>query len=481
MSHPSRGVNWHIISIVFLAWALFFVGLHHTPVPTIDGAVRAVMARNLLQTGQLFPAIYEGAPLLDHPPLYVWVTALSYKIFGVNDFAFNLVPRLFALLTVLVTALIGLKSGLGRGTALLAAFILCSTRDFVLSSVRGYIEPVLEFFIYSAFLFIILQRKRRSLLFSTLAGLCTFLALFSKGPVVLWPLLFFAFLLALPNAENSLTLRARIQSLCVYVSSLLICVGAWAFWVEKSDQWRFWQQYLFDQVLGSALTGRAGAQTLEPFFFFDILLKYYWPWLPLLVWALVQSLKNRLALVFAVFGLGFLGGFSLVKWKFWYYIAPAYPAFALAIAAALHKRIWNWLEHPLVPKTLLYLSVVWIFIGSTFPLKLYRERVPEVMAFKETIRRSEILGPVWFVDHPGDHNQIGTSGEWYFERSVLKVNPVEIGNWSKQLPAQAWVITGLEKWKACNERWCQHSTLIQTAGQSALVLYSRSWSTPLSN
>src|SRR5579871_4945804 len=147
---PSHRSKWHRRAVLLVAFAFFLAGMARVPVPTVDGAVRASMARNIVVNHQLWPITYEGRVFTDHPPLFLWSTALAFKTLGVNDLAANLVPRLAAFLTVLVTCAIAVEAGLGEGVGLAAVIILCLTRDFVLSSVRGYIEPMLELFIYLA-------------------------------------------------------------------------------------------------------------------------------------------------------------------------------------------------------------------------------------------------------------------------------------------------------------------------------------------
>lgn len=481
MSHSSKKSNWHIIAIVCLGLSFFMVGLNRIPVPTVDGVVRASMARNIINTGQLWPITYQGATWTDHPPLYLWLTALSYKIFGINDFAANLVPRLFAFLTVLVTALTALRAGYGNGAALLAALILCLTRDFVLSSVRGYIEPVLEFFIYLALYYSVKQTKKKNIAPAFLAGISVWLAAYSKGPVALWPLLAIGAIFFMHNDRE----RSRFKVLASYACGFFLCTLIWAAWVEHNNHWHYWKNYLYGQVLNSALKGRDGAQAFEPFYFLDILSKYYWPWLAFLVIALFSSIRRLIRgtpfsmpiqptvapLVFFIFGLGFVGGFSLMKWKFWYYIAPAYPAFALFIAAALYDPLHKLFALPIVARTVFYATAVWMLIASIYPVHLHKERIPEVIAFKETIANSSVEGPVWFLhDDQVDHNMAGTSGEWYFDRAVEKV--VDDASWEKtKLNRPYWIITGQDFWKTCQAMWCKKSHLIQSSGKSALVYF----------
>lgn len=433
------------------------------------------MARNIVEHAQLWPITYQGEVFTDHPPLFLWLTALSYKIFGISDFAANFVPRLFAVLTVIVTGMIAMECGLGVGVALASAIILCLTRDFVLSSVRGYIEPVLEFFIYLGLLFAIRQKNVRTPWPAAIAGISVWLAAFSKGPVAFWPLLICLFLLVWN--------KRRLVNVAAYMAAFAVCTAIWAVWVTLRGDWHYWNSYVVGQVISSALDGRGGAQSLEPFYFLQLLAKYYWPWLPLLLFAIYRTVRTLLtadssiratsSILFMLTGLGFVGGFSLMRWKFWYYIAPAYPAFALLIATSLRETWTAWMARPLFAQRLALIAGAWIALMSVFPITLHHERVPEVLAFKDTIVNSDIPGPVWFVRNPRDHNMIGTSGGWYFNRVVEKVSEDDEATWARtKLKNPAWIITGADFWPTCKRDWCTKSAHIQSAGKSTLVYYN---------
>jgi 4-amino-4-deoxy-L-arabinose transferase-like glycosyltransferase len=478
MFHGFKAHRSHLIAAACLAFAVFLAGMNRVPVPTVDGAVRASMARNIVETGQLWPITYEGRVFTDHPPLFVWLTALSYKVFGITDFAANFVPRLFAFLTVVMTAFIALEAGLGAGTALLSAFVLCLTRDFVLSSVRGYIEPVLSFFIYAGLWLTLRQKRARAPWAAALAGASVWLAAYSKGPVALWPLLLFGAILF----WNGNAARRRGVLLGAYLAVFGAFTLAWAAWVETSGHWHYWRDYLFGQVVSSAVEGRGGRQDYEPLYFAAILLKYYWPWLPLLAWSAWRTARSALSLeftshlsyslIFGVMAAGFVIPFSVMRWKFWYYIAPAYPALSLFIAASLEGVLGHIAARPAAARAATGLAAAWIAAVSVFPIELHLDRVPEVRAFAPAILNSGVVGPVWFVRNPRDHNMVGTSGEWYFHRIVRYVGEKSEKDWERtELKAPAWIITGRDAAAACDSAWCRRSRFIQEAGQSALLYF----------
>ena len=50
-------------------------------------AVQAQIARNMLQSGDWVTARLDGVAYLEKPPLIYWMMAVSYRIFGVHDWA----------------------------------------------------------------------------------------------------------------------------------------------------------------------------------------------------------------------------------------------------------------------------------------------------------------------------------------------------------------------------------------------------------
>src|SRR5262249_35891344 len=127
------------------------------------------------------------------------------------------------------------------------------------------------------------------------------------------------------------------------------------------------------------------------------------------------------------------------------------------------------------PQMLTFGGLAYSVVALVFPLPLHKERVPEVMAFKETIVGSQIPGPVWLVHSSRDHNQVGTSGEWYFHRLVFKVE--DEPKWERELKLRAaqglssWIITDEPFFRECRLSWCTSSRLVQAAHGTALVLH----------
>jgi 4-amino-4-deoxy-L-arabinose transferase-like glycosyltransferase len=484
-SSKSRSNGSLFLSLIILAFAVFLTTLNRRPVPTIDGAVYASVAREIIESGQWFPLTYQGKLFAEHPPLYVWSIATSFKIFGVNDFAANLPTHLFGALIVILTGLIALRAGMNRGVALGAALTLCLTRDFVLSSVRGYIEPLLIFWIYLALYFVIVQFYKRSVFWSFLAAVSVLGAWLAKGPPALWPTVFFLALLLWKKASA----RTKIARATVYVLTIVLGAGA-VVWLALQDTSGSVTHYVHKQVLSSALTGRGGAQSYDPFFFANILWTYYRPWIflvPFLFLAMISELSGRNkrpeqipgldlpaealfprplpSSLFLIFALGFIGGFSVVKWKFWYYIAPAYPALALAFAAALYQKAAGLFERPFIFKLVNTLGGLWIGACACFPVMSWKERVPEVTAYKEIISSKKDVGRLYYFNPARDHNLVATSGFWSFGLPVVQLQSVnDIG---KQPKGSYWFILSADEYEKSKETPLLKGSLLMAQNSSS--------------
>ncbi len=70
-------------------------------------AVQAQIARNMLQSGDWVTARLDGVAYLEKAPLAYWVTAISYRVFGVHDWAARLPLALSAVALCWLTAAMG--------------------------------------------------------------------------------------------------------------------------------------------------------------------------------------------------------------------------------------------------------------------------------------------------------------------------------------------------------------------------------------
>jgi 4-amino-4-deoxy-L-arabinose transferase-like glycosyltransferase len=95
--------------IVLLIAAVIFLGCIVSPPALMDDmdATQAQIARTMLDSGDWVTARINGVIYLEKPPLKYWLIALSFRIFGVHDWASRIPTALAAVLLCWVTALFG--------------------------------------------------------------------------------------------------------------------------------------------------------------------------------------------------------------------------------------------------------------------------------------------------------------------------------------------------------------------------------------
>src|SRR6059036_1658966 len=95
--------------IVVLVAAAIFLGCAFSPPHLMDDvdAVQAQISRNMLQSGDWVTARLNGVAYLEKSPLGYWLTATSYMVFGIHDWAARLPLALSAVALCWVTLCFG--------------------------------------------------------------------------------------------------------------------------------------------------------------------------------------------------------------------------------------------------------------------------------------------------------------------------------------------------------------------------------------
>jgi len=119
--------NYQLIVVLFAA--LIYIPAIFSPPSLMDDvdAVQAQIARNMLESGDWVTAKLNGIAYLEKSPLVYWMMAISFKLFGVHDWAARIPIAFFSIALASLTARIanwasgpqlGLASGLIMATSL---------------------------------------------------------------------------------------------------------------------------------------------------------------------------------------------------------------------------------------------------------------------------------------------------------------------------------------------------------------------------
>ena len=127
------------ILLLALSAAIFLGGLGRLPLLGRDESLYGEAAREMLASGDWVTPRVNGGAFFEKPPLYYWMAAASYRVFGVSPFAARLPAALMGVLTVMLTAAIGGRAW-GRRAGLLAGLALVTCLQMAIIGRMGIMD-----------------------------------------------------------------------------------------------------------------------------------------------------------------------------------------------------------------------------------------------------------------------------------------------------------------------------------------------------
>ena len=153
--HP----RFQVLLITFLATVMIFSKLGGSGLANYDDCFYAQKAKEILQTGSWMTMHYNHEPAFENSPFFLWMIAISYKIFGISEFAAKFPSALMGVATILLVYALARRL-YNNWTAFFAAFILSTTFIFTRYARHAMIDVTLTFFVCSAFLALTLALRQ---------------------------------------------------------------------------------------------------------------------------------------------------------------------------------------------------------------------------------------------------------------------------------------------------------------------------------
>ncbi|MFC3197267.1 ArnT family glycosyltransferase [Parapedobacter deserti] len=155
-----------------------------TGVMMIDGALYALIAKNMVLSGNYLFLTLHGFDWLDKPHFQFWCTALSYHVFGINDFAYKFPAFIFWLIGAWYTYLLADKL-YGRKAAQVGVLVYLSSLHLILCNSAVNAEPYLTGMIIASVYHLYRVYQRGSFGQLVLGALWASMAVMTKGIFVL--------------------------------------------------------------------------------------------------------------------------------------------------------------------------------------------------------------------------------------------------------------------------------------------------------
>ena len=369
----------------FLALALIFADLGYTSLPSFDDAYHAQTAKEMLQRGDPITITYGGSPSFQSSPLPLWITSLSYAVFGVNEFAARFPSALFGFACVALVYFFSRRYW-GEDAGVGAAFILLTSQLFLRYSRHAMTEVPLAFLCTVAIIYLALAFDRPYKY--SIFGLATGLAVLTKSALGLLPLI-----IAVPFMFLGGRRRAFLKA--PFWIGVLVIVAVAAIWYVPAYliNGQFFIDSHFGAYLGMhAFDGHHADLGLWGYIFYLIWLPIqYLPWtlplLPALVWG-IRDRWNDDGLPFLFWLAIFIPVVLLtfVSTKYTRYLMPIFPAAAMLIAATVYPRLPQ--KTARLTRTIFgWLSIAGTIVIIILPIQLGEDRNADVKAIAPVVKQ----------------------------------------------------------------------------------------------
>ena len=392
----------------------------------IDAAQYAAMSREMFDTQNYLEIYDRGVDYLDKPPLLFWLSALSFKLFGISNFSYKLPSVLFSLLALFSTYHLG-KALRNEKTGFYSALILSSCQAYFLINHDVRTDTILAactiFAIWQLYLFT--QNNHLLNLFFGALGISG--AMLTKGPIgIMVPVLALGFHL-LARREWRMIFNWRwllvLPLVLIFLSPMLI--GLYKQYdlhpgklihgapIQSGLQFYFWTQS-FGRITGDSVW----KDDTTPLFFTHTFLWAFLPWGLLFLAAFWRDTKKLMlsrfklsdreeALTWGGFVFPFIA-FSLSHYKLPHYIFVVFPLAAI-LTAKYVEHLFN------EPINSVLLS---IFRGTQFIISLLLYALAFVLCFFSFPLQSIFLWSV-FVAGLGLSIYFVWKGQHHFQRVLI--------------------------------------------------------------
>jgi 4-amino-4-deoxy-L-arabinose transferase-like glycosyltransferase len=336
----SLGRGWMMLPLILTA-AVYLFTTTTRGIIDYDEGYYAQAAKEMAMTGNWVTPYVNGIRFLEKPPFLYWVTAVSFKLFGINEFALRLPTAVAVLVLVWIVMLIARRLA-GNQAALIAGLSASfSAGTYIFTRETLHDIWLVLFVALAMYAFVVWyldpQNSRRPalLFYVAIAGafMCKSLigVAFPIGIVIVF------FLLS----------RERPQWRTIHLLPggflFLIVTVPWH-WLAVVQNQGFLNFFFVGEQFLRFLGKREPPVlwSLPLLTFWLLLLVWLFPWtvfLPAAVsWGRKSADKGQRTLVNLVLAwAGVILGFFSISNRLEHYVLPALPAFSLLIAGALAK------------------------------------------------------------------------------------------------------------------------------------------------
>jgi len=397
-----------LVFIVFLTALfsfLFFYRLDYTTLVSWDEAWYASIARNIVKSNNWLDTSFNGKPFYDHPPLGFWLMVLSYKIFGINEFAVRFPSAFLGLLTIVLVFFISKKLFKNDYIAFVSSLILGTSVWYVFRVRSGNLDSILLFF-YALTVYLSLK-TRENFFWFILVGLAFGFLVMSKTLVGVSAV----FLILLIDFKNFLNLFSSKKNFLIilvsFVLFFLIVFPWYKYHLEKYPDF-FYHHFLDIGTRRKTFQDFLKLNYQLPLFYLHMgVRKWYYLWCVSFIYFFISLKFLKKEIFFILFwNLVILYPFLTTNLTHIWHLIPVYLPLSIIIASGFYylgKLIYDLFKKRLIKINLFkkyffktnwydFIYLFCVLILSIFQIKnFYKEIIPQNKYIPDDVEISKRL------------------------------------------------------------------------------------------
>jgi outer membrane protein assembly factor BamB len=321
---------------------IFFINLGSGSLWAADEQTYSQWAFHMVKNGDYLNPWTFGITnfWIGKPPFNMWLMSLAYQLFGVNNFALRVWSAVFGTLSLVLVFYLG-KKLFNPYVGFLSAIVLGTFTTFYSFARHAMTDVPFIFFTLASIYFLLLSEStEKTNRYAALSGLFFGLALMTKQfEALLIPLIGLVYLLATTRRISFLFA----DRFAFFWGVGLLVFSPWLIYMSIIFGSEFWRGFFVFNVLMRMIGPVEGHVGGYLFYFSNLVNNESLFWVILLPFAaglcIFNSVIKRLkedTLILAWMSMVLLV-FTFAQTKLYWYILPAFPAFAIAISNFLYQ------------------------------------------------------------------------------------------------------------------------------------------------
>ncbi|MBP2627087.1 MAG: hypothetical protein H6Q68_1798 [Firmicutes bacterium] len=324
------GSGFWLVAIISIM--IVFFNLGGIPLLDPDEPVYAETPKEMFAFNEFVSPRIFGEYWYDKPPMYYWLVAASYKVFGMTEFAARFPSAILAVACALVVYLSGRRL-FNERAGMAGALVLTTSIEFFYLGKAAVTDMTLLLFLTISLLSFIEKRYYLAYIFAGLATL-------TKGPIgLLFPgAIVFPYILVTRNWSQITKMKIP-SGLLVYA----IVAMPWYVMMYNLHGSAFIETFLgFHNI--TRFTSPEHPEGVLWYYYIPVLILGFFPWTAIMlqsIWnSLTKSRQDFSVLVFLnIWAIVIFVFFTISQTKLVSYILPMYPPLAMIVGWYI-DRLW---------------------------------------------------------------------------------------------------------------------------------------------